>query len=78
MISDPIVWPVVGADLLIDVAGAELLFLELLLFLDLCLFVDGIETLAESLEGTGFVRMLISLILALGDNACWYVSGTDS
>ena len=42
MICYAIVRPVIGSDLLIDIAGPELFLLKLLLLLNLSLFIDSI------------------------------------
>lgn len=77
MISDAVVGPVVRADLLIDVAVADLVPLELALLRGLLLLEHRIHPLLQFIKGTRFVRVLVPLVLAGGDSTRGDVSRTD-
>ncbi len=76
MISDPVIRPVIRPYLLIYVAVADLVPLELALLRSLLLLKHRIHPLLQFLQRPRLVRMLIPLILACGNSTCRHMSGS--
>jgi hypothetical protein len=76
VISDPVIRPVIRPYLLIYVAVADLVPLELALLGSLLLLKHRIHPLLQFLQRPRLVRMLIPLVLASGNSPCRHMSGS--
>lgn len=75
MIGDAVVGPVVGADLLVDVALTHLLLLEFVLLVALGVLKDLVKLLLQVFQCARLVLVLVALILALRYHSSWEVGG---